>query len=324
MKTIKVKLVDGFETVIWKESYVWKQIENRYNIEISEKPDYLLCSCFSGDFLKYDCIKIVVMSENITPDFNLYDYGVGFDFIDYGDRYLRLPNYTLIRQNFEEACKKHMNTDEYFLGKKKFCNFIYSNNVSDEIRNEFFNRLSEYKKVDSGGKIFNNVGGRISNKREFQKDYKFSIAFENSRKEGYVTEKIVDAWAAGTIPIYWGNTLIAKEFNPKAFINVFDFETIDDCIEYIKKADNDEKLYLSIQNEPILKDDSVAKLYYDNPDMLFDFFCSIFDKPIAEAKKIYNYKNGYTKFYIDALEQGWFTRNKMIHLVRLLRKIRNL
>jgi hypothetical protein len=158
MKTIKVKLADGFENVIGKDSYYFKKLEERYNIEFSDNPDYLLCSCFSGDFLKYDCIKITVIAENITPDFNVYDYGVGFDFMEYGDRYVRIPNYVYYRDAFAEACKKHLNTDEYFLEKKKFCNFIYSNSVSDEIRNKFFNRLSEYKKVDSGGKIFNNVG----------------------------------------------------------------------------------------------------------------------------------------------------------------------
>jgi hypothetical protein len=161
--------------------------------------------------------------------------------------------------------------------------------------------------------------GRISNKREFQKDYKFSIAFENSRKEGYVTEKIIDAWAAGTIPIYWGNTQIANEFNPKAFINVFDFDSIDDCIKYVKKVDNDDELYLSMQREPIFNDDSLSKIYYDNTDMLIDFLCSIFDKPIDEARKIFNANTGYTKFYMDSLKMGWNVRNKILHMARFIR-----
>lgn len=318
-KKIKIKLVDGFEHVIGKDSYYYKELEKRYDIELSDNPDYLLCSCFSGEFLNYDCIKIVVLAENITPDFNLYDYATGFDFLTYEDRYVRIPNYVYYRDSFRMAAEKHLNTDEFFLNKKKFCNFVYSNTNSDRSRNDFYLALSEYKKVDAGGKIFNNIGGRIQNKYEFQKDYKFSIAFENSQKEGYTTEKIVQAWQAGTIPIYWGNTRVIEEFNPKAFINVFDFDSYESCIEYIKKVDQNDELYLSIQKEPIFTEESLAKQYHDNPDMLIDFLCEIFDKPIEEARKIYTHGNGYTKFYLDIMKKGWRTKTicqKIKHMIK--------
>lgn len=318
-KKIKIKLVDGFEDVIGKDSYYYKKLEEKYDIELCDNPDFLLCSCFSGESLKYDCIKIVVMGENITPDFNLYDYAVGFDHLIYEDRYVRIPNYVYYREAFQMAAEKHLSCDEFFLSKRKFCNFIYSNNNSDKNRNDFYLALSDYKKVDAGGKIFNNIGERVKNKYEFQKDYKFSIAFENSQKEGYITEKIVQAWQAGTIPIYWGNKRVVEEFNPKAFINVFDFESYESCIEYIKKVDQDDELYLSIQKEPIFTEESLAKKYYDKPDMLVDFLCEIFDKPMEEARKIYTNGNGYTKFYLDIMKKGWRTKmicQKMYHLIK--------
>lgn len=319
-KKIKIKLVDGFEDVIGKEHEFFKALEERYDIEFSETPDYLLCSCFSGEFLKYDCIKIVVMAENITPDFNLYDYAIGFDHMEYGDRYLRLPNYVYYCDAFKSAGKKHFRDDKYFLEKKKFCNFIYSNNKAcDKIRNEFFLRLSQYKKVDAGGKVYNNIGYRVKNKRKFQEEYKFSIAFENSRKEGYTTEKIIQAWAAGTIPIYWGNTDIGKEFNPKAFINLQSFESEEECIKFIKKVDQDEQLYLNIQKQPIFENGSLAERYYENPEMFIDFLSSIFDKPIEEAKKIYNVSCGYNKWYMKVINKGWRTRticNTIYHKIK--------
>lgn len=319
-KKIKIKLVDGFENVIGREHEFFKLLQEKYDIEFSDNPDYLLCSCFSGEFLNYDCIKIAVLAENITPDFNLYDYAIGFDYLDYGDRYIRMPNYVYYGQSFHMAAEKHLNTDDFFLGKNKFCNFVYSNNNSDKSRNDFFHALSQYKKVDAGGKLFNNIGKRVDNKYEFQKDYKFSIAFENSRKEGYTTEKIVQAWQAGTIPIYWGNKKVVEEFNPKAFINVYDFNSFDDCIEYIKKVDQDDKLYLSIQKEPIFIENSIGKQYYDNPYMFVEFLSMIFDKPIEEARKIYSTSTGYTKFYVDVLKKGWRTRTICRKILRALRK----
>lgn len=49
--------------------------------------------------------------------------------------------------------------------------------------------LSQYKLVDSGGRHRNNVGGLVKDKYEFDLSYKFSIAFENSSYQEYLTEK---------------------------------------------------------------------------------------------------------------------------------------
>lgn len=76
-----------------------------------------------------------------------------------------------------------------------------------------------YKKVDSGGKYKNNIGKPVENKRDFQMTHKFVIAFENTSTRGYTTEKIIGAYAAGAVPIYWGDPDVAMTFNTKSFIN---------------------------------------------------------------------------------------------------------
>lgn len=68
-----------------------------------------------------------------------------------------------------------------------------------------------------------------------KKPYKFSIAFENAWYPGYTSEKIVTSMLAGTIPIYWGNPDISREFNSASFINCHDFPTLDDAAAYVKK-----------------------------------------------------------------------------------------
>jgi hypothetical protein len=60
-------------------------------------------------------------------------------------------------------------------------------------------------------------------------------------------------------------------------------------------------------------------VYYDNPDMLIDFLCCVFDKPIDEARKIYNANTGYAKSYMNSLKMGWNIRNKIIHMVRVIK-----
>ena len=88
-------------------------------------------------------------------------------------------------------------------------------------------KLSKYKRVDSGGRHLNNIGGPVDDKLEFQKDYKFSIAFENSAFPGYLTEKLPEAVIAQTLPIYWGDKLVHRDFNTARFLNYPDFGSDD-------------------------------------------------------------------------------------------------
>ena len=122
-----------------------------------EKPDFVLCGTFGFDFLKYDCCRIQFSGEDSWPDLNLYDYAMGFEVLDFDGRYLRLPLYAM-RNSWAPALTKHTVPDEELLAKKKFCNFVVSNDYSNE-RNEFFAALNAYRPVDSGGGYMNNIGG---------------------------------------------------------------------------------------------------------------------------------------------------------------------
>jgi hypothetical protein len=143
----------------------------------------------------------------------------------------------------------HINLSD--LAGKKFCNFIYSNGSGSAERVVFLDLLSKYKKVDSGGRVQNNIGYLVDNKLEFIRDYKFSIAFENVSSNGYTTEKIVDAKVAGTIPIYWGNKKVDAEFNPKSFINCHDYKNFEAVVDVIKYLDSNDEAYLKMANEPL-------------------------------------------------------------------------
>ena len=55
-------------------------------------------------------------------------------------------------------------------------------------------------------------------KYEILEPYVFNLCFENSMFPGYYTEKIVQAWAAGTIPLYFSDTLVKSDFNKAAFL----------------------------------------------------------------------------------------------------------
>ena len=67
----------------------------------------------------------------------------------------------------------------------------------------------QYKHIDSGGKYKNNIGAPVADKLAFLSEGKFNIAFENSSANGYTTEKLIEAFAAGTIPLYWGDESVS-------------------------------------------------------------------------------------------------------------------
>eukprot|EP00756_Hemistasia_phaeocysticola_P045600 Hpha_TRINITY_DN19350_c0_g1::TRINITY_DN19350_c0_g1_i1::g.81271::m.81271 len=68
---------------------------------------------------------------------------------------------------------------------------------------------------------------------ELYRPYLMSIAFENSYLDELVSEKIVNSFYAGTIPIYWGSPSVFKYFNRKAFVYAEDFPSLWALAEHV-------------------------------------------------------------------------------------------
>ena len=280
----KIKYVDWWKDFDPKNNFLQQSIDAaKCETELSEEPEYLICGVFGHEAInkKYDnCVKIFFTGENICPDFNLYDYAIGFEYLDFGDRYLRWPLYYAYGQElWELMMSKHINPQEKLAKKTGFCSFVYSNGKSDPIREQFFRTLSEYKKVDSGGRYMNNIGlpEGVKDKIEFESQHKFSIAFENSSHPGYTTEKLVQSFAAGTVPIYWGDPRVKEVFNPESFIFVNDFDSLDAVVYKIKEINQNDELYLKYLGTPALIDSEIS----DREKQLLQlasFFYSIFNQ----------------------------------------------
>ena len=242
---IKINFSDFWGGFDKTNNYFYNLLKDEFDIEISDFPDYLFFSIFGNKHLNYTCKKIFYTGENIAPPLNYCDYSFSFDYLN-DERNYRLPHYLLYDGYYELQRPKIIDES---LVKRKFCNFVVSNNGCQE-RNSFYTELSKYKKVDSGGRFANNIGGPVDNKVNFQSDYKFSIAFENNayrpQHPGYTTEKIMEPMTVNSIPIYWGNPEIEKEFNTKSFVNFYDFHSMQDMIDYIIELDKDNGKYLQM------------------------------------------------------------------------------
>lgn len=85
---------------------------------------------------------------------------------------------------------------------------------------------------------FRHYKGSVADKANTLKNYKFSVCYENMRDvKGYVTEKIFDCFAVGTIPIYWGASNITDYIPKECFIDRRDFESFEDILSYIRSMD---------------------------------------------------------------------------------------
>ncbi len=280
-QTIRIKFVDFYKEFNYKTNIIYNIILKHYNVEIVDNPDYLIYSVFGTEHYNYDCIKIFYSGENLAPDFNFCDYAVAFEYIEFGDRYCRCPLY--FSTHYDEPrnmmLRKHLDVSDQDYNRE-FCSFVYSNNHADEIRDQLFYALSLYNKVDSGGKHMNNVGGPVESKIEFESKHRFSIACENSSHLGYSTEKLVEAFAARTVPIYWGDPGIKRIFNEKAFIYVGDFLSLDMLVDYVKKINENPQMYLRMLRQPALLDEKYISNTLNKMEI---FLTNIFDQEYAKA-----------------------------------------
>jgi len=240
----------------------------------------------------YGKAKVVIYygSEASYTDFNLFDYGVGFDDILKDSRYAQILSPIDFYDKFfysdrvnlsEEAARKKLKSG------LKFCNFLYSNPFAHPYRDELFYKISEYKKVDALGRHLNNTGvggtGFIGHAREsvdLKENYKFSIASENCSFQGYTSEKILTSLQAHTVPIYWGDPDVDLVVNPKCFINCNDFTSLDEVLQKIKEINNNDDLWCEMVSQPWFTEKQIKERTRRNKNY-HEFILSLFCKPIA-------------------------------------------
>ncbi|RLN93811.1 hypothetical protein BBJ28_00001242 [Nothophytophthora sp. Chile5] len=147
---------------------------------------------------------------------------------------------------------------------RKFCAYMYARCDRQE-RELMFDLLNELEPVDALGRCSGSSKPPDSQPRttgsrpEWYNDdavlryesYKFVIAFENSRAPGYVTEKLVNAFLAGSVPIYFGNsTTVSQLFNPESFIDCGRFANLRECAQYVVLVHSSLELYVQLRRQP--------------------------------------------------------------------------
>jgi hypothetical protein len=100
--------------------------------------------------------------------------------------------------------------------------------------------------------VYGTYGNRItSSKHDISTHYRFQLCFENDLYPGYVTEKPIDAWAAGCIPVWWGSDP-AGYLNPRALINAADYRSLAELGQAVARLDSDPAAMDDVTSLPLL------------------------------------------------------------------------
>lgn len=282
MKKLKLGFTDTFGAV---EEFFTDVLSREYDVERDDQnPEYLIF----GDrnfgnqneqpkYRRDGITRIFYTGENQRPEHYNCHHAISFDHTEFYN--YRLPLYVIYdwdnrRKGLDHADSENRDVPDSY--KEGFCSFVVKN-PGCEKRNEFFHKLSQYKKVDAAGPLFNNVGyvleggeKAVQAKAEFLPKYKFNLCFENSSHPGYATEKLYEALVFKTIPIYWGSPTIECDFNTNAFLNWHDYQSDEKLIEKIIELDNDEHSYSMKYFEPMFPYFKKNK-YFDLDRLLYWF-----------------------------------------------------
>ncbi len=324
------------------DSFLYSHLANIFDINVVEKPKDADVVFLAQPRDKYDYSDIsdkvicFVAPENVFPDLSYVDYAVSPNLeLRSCRRHFYIPGSLMGTPNtlkdWELMHHKHeisFGEEEKYL-QREFCARVVSNDTdAAPERLAFFLQLSKYKMVDSGGGSRNNVGGRVKDKRAFLASHKFSLQFENMYNS-WISEKLDSGFAAGTVPIYWGNPDVSEIYNEKAFINCHKYGSFQEVIEEVKRLDHDDEAYMEMLRQPALKVD-MDKSSDEYGKELEKFFSRVVQAGKQGKKECvnYNWYGDMQRIYSQGLKAFFFEKNcknAFIHVIHypwtLIRKI---
>lgn len=276
---MKIKLIDdnfldqpGLSRYISPKSYWLRDIID---------PDIAIFTdskCYSAEVDLYNCYKYAWIIEPPIINGDNYikmtdkDFFSKFQKVFSYNRWLenKIPNFHFCPHGGTWL----RNEDIALHDKSKICSMIFSNknwNAGHAQRRRAYD-LIKNNNVDFYG---SGVDKKIDYKITALKDYMFSIAMENEGPEhlfapntDYFSEKLIDCFLSGTVPIYYGNPTICNYFDIDGILIFKDPTELPDIINNI----NSDLYNSKIAN--IKNNFDLAKKYIHPQDYIDNILCT--------------------------------------------------
>ena len=140
-------------------------------------------------------------------------------------RYSSLPNTEIVPCCFPSWIAPE---DSALYEKTKLLTFITSLKNVTPLQNLRVNIAEQLLRMNI--RVYGNGINPIENKVDILKDYYFCFAIENGIHSGYHTEKVLDCFRTGTVPVYIGDPDIGEVFNTDGMIILNDKFKLDEII----------------------------------------------------------------------------------------------
>lgn len=126
-------------------------------------------------------------------------------------------------------------------------------NINYDVKSSLLGMVASYKDWLPGHKLrhmiyerfrekittlkYNDVPGTSTygNKSYYMEPTLFSIVVESCQVKGYFTEKVIDCFLTGNIPIYWGDDLSKYGFDNEGIFYFSDLDELEDIINNINQ-----------------------------------------------------------------------------------------
>jgi hypothetical protein len=135
--------------------------------------------------------------------------------------------------------------------KNKMVSIVASNKrfaVGHRFRHEIIDKLHNKHNFDLWGSGYNRFDDTPEERVKPFKDYRYNIVVENGRMDNYFTDKILDCFATGSIPIYCGDPKISEIFDERGFYTFNTIDELDTILSSISIEDYNSKLPYIIEN----------------------------------------------------------------------------
>lgn len=267
---------DDIETVIWSdraalfyfsnETTIWSRWEHDNNPKLYD---------FTKQFPNKRNINMIMEPPDGCGE--TYNFHKGIP--DYTKRFDLVLSHNLDLVNSVSKAKWYpwgtslLDSEEQFViyPKSKLVSANYSNKkwwTGHKFRWEIFEELKVnkyFQHVDITGPFsYTNYIPKIDTLR----DYYFSIQIENQKVDDFFSDKIVDSFLTGTIPIYWGTNNIGKYFNLDGIIT---FDTKEELCQILKEITPS---YYKSKEKAILDNFHEAKKYISPDDWILKTYGS--------------------------------------------------
>ena len=183
-------------------------------------------------------ISIFHTIENVRHE-QKFDYSISYDYsiekcdyrfpywmesIDWSHEGVSRPAPLRVSRYFEIA-ELQKPLGKFLQGRNGNCAGFFGQ-VSDP-RKSLMESVAQILKLDTYGPAFDRSIKNSQSSGIFKdsvlQDYSYNLCPENALYPGYYTEKVLESFASGCLPITWAEQNICHDFNPNAFLNLLDY-----------------------------------------------------------------------------------------------------